>query len=166
MRRAIKREAFSLTKGTSGFQVSHTAWVIASNNLEMGLVCQRLYLTNEKIALFQIVSKLRCTLTDNGFKQAKITNLAVISNLDKLVQHSYMLSMEMRTLAWQCLSLWPQSANFNFCINKRWRVHVEVFIQDFELWGGRRRGKQDGSRIIVACETRACLLGGSGGMPP
>ena len=27
-------------------------------------------------------------------------------------------------------------------------------------------GKQDGSRVIVVCETRACLLGGSGGMPP
>ena len=33
-------------------------------------------------------------------------------------------------------------------------------------WGG---GKQDGSRMIVVCETHACLLGGSGGsggMPP
>ena len=29
-------------------------------------------------------------------------------------------------------------------------------------WGG----KQDGSRMIVACETCAYLLGGSGGMPP
>ena len=29
-------------------------------------------------------------------------------------------------------------------------------------------GKQDGSRMIVACETHACLRGGSGGMshPP
>ena len=26
--------------------------------------------------------------------------------------------------------------------------------------------KQDGSRMIVACETRACLLGGSGGISP
>ena len=31
-------------------------------------------------------------------------------------------------------------------------------------WGGGR--KQDGSRMIVVCETHACLLGGSGGMPP
>ena len=29
-------------------------------------------------------------------------------------------------------------------------------------WG---EGKQDGSRMIVVCETHACLLGGSGGMP-
>ena len=34
-------------------------------------------------------------------------------------------------------------------------------IQDFELGG-----EQDGSRMIVICETHACLLGGSGGMPP
>ena len=39
---------------------------------------------------------------------------------------------------------------------------LQGFIQDFELGGG----KQDGSRMIVACEMRACLLGGSGGMPP
>ena len=33
-------------------------------------------------------------------------------------------------------------------------------------WGGM--GKQDGSRMIVACETHACLRGGSGGVshPP
>ena len=40
-----------------------------------------------------------------------------------------------------------------------------IFIQDFEL-GGR---KQDGSRMIVVCESmpiHTCLLGGSGGMPP
>ena len=35
------------------------------------------------------------------------------------------------------------------------------FIQDFELGG-----KQDGSRMVVVCETHACLLGGSGSMPP
>ena len=29
-------------------------------------------------------------------------------------------------------------------------------------WGG----EQDGSRMIVACETCVCLLGGSGGMAP
>ena len=28
------------------------------------------------------------------------------------------------------------------------------------------RGEQDGSRMIVVCETHGCLLGGSGGMPP
>ena len=27
-------------------------------------------------------------------------------------------------------------------------------------------GKQGGSRMIVVCEMHACLLGGSGGMPP
>ena len=38
------------------------------------------------------------------------------------------------------------------------------FIQDFELGGG----KQDGSRMIVACEVCACLLGGGavGACPP
>ena len=41
-------------------------------------------------------------------------------------------------------------------------VWGQVFIQDFEMGGG----KQDGSRMIVACETHACLLGESGGMPP
>ena len=30
-------------------------------------------------------------------------------------------------------------------------------------WGA---GEQDGSRMIVACKKRGCLLGGSGGMPP
>ena len=29
--------------------------------------------------------------------------------------------------------------------------------------GGGGGGKQDGSRMIVVCETHACLLGGSGG---
>ena len=30
-------------------------------------------------------------------------------------------------------------------------------------WGAE---EQDGSRMIVACKKRGCLLGGSGGMPP
>ena len=30
------------------------------------------------------------------------------------------------------------------------------------IWGE----KQDGSGMIVVCETRVCILGGSGGMPP
>ena len=38
------------------------------------------------------------------------------------------------------------------------------FIQDFELGGGG--GKQDGSRMIVACEKRACLLRGFKGHTP
>ena len=38
------------------------------------------------------------------------------------------------------------------------------FMQDFELEGGG--GEEDGSRMIVVCEMRAFLLGGSGGMPP
>ena len=42
------------------------------------------------------------------------------------------------------------------------KLPAQGFIQDFEL-GGR---KQDGSRMIVVCETHACLLGGSGDMPP
>ena len=37
------------------------------------------------------------------------------------------------------------------------------FIQDFDLGGG---GEKIGSRMIVVCETHACLLGGSGGMFP
>ena len=41
---------------------------------------------------------------------------------------------------------------------------MQGFIQDFELGGGG--GKQDGSRMIVVCETHAWLLGGSGGMSP
>ena len=48
--------------------------------------------------------------------------------------------------------------------------HVQGFIQDFEFGGGGGGGgvvgKQDGSRMIVACKTHACLLGGSGGMLP
>ena len=47
----------------------------------------------------------------------------------------------------------------------RWMIVVSgpdpSFIQDFELGG-----KQDDSRIIVVCEMRTCLLGGSGGIPP
>ena len=39
-----------------------------------------------KSAPFQIAGKLRYTPTDNGFKQIQIAYLAVISNLDKLVQ--------------------------------------------------------------------------------
>ena len=31
---------------------------------------------------------------------------------------------------------------------------------------GEGGGEQDGSRMIVACETCVCLLGGSGGMAP
>ena len=31
---------------------------------------------------------------------------------------------------------------------------------------GEEGEEQDGSRMIVICEMHACLLGGSGGMPP
>ena len=44
--------------------------------------------------------------------------------------------------------------------NKRY-----CFIQDFELGGGRG-GEQDGSRMIVVCEMRVCLLGGLGACSP
>ena len=42
---------------------------------------------------------------------------------------------------------------------------IQGFIQDFDLGGGGG-GEQDGSRMIVACEMHACLLGGSGGYAP
>ena len=59
-----------------------------------------MYVTNEKIgAISNRWYKLQYTLTDNGFRQVKIAYLAVISNLDKLVQPSYTLSMQIRTLA-------------------------------------------------------------------
>ena len=58
-----------------------------------------------KSAPFQIAGKLRGTLRDNGFKQVQIAlYLAVINNLDKLVQLSYTLSKQIRPLAspWAC----------------------------------------------------------------
>ena len=77
-----------------------------------------------KSAQFQIAGKLRYTPTDNGFKQAQIAYLAVISNLDKLVQPCYMLPMQTRPwsglgLAKQRLPLRPQTDNFNFHVDKR-----------------------------------------------
>ena len=51
-----------------------------------------------KSAPFQIAGKLRYTPTDNGFKQVQIAYLAVISNLDKLVQPCYMLPLQIRLL--------------------------------------------------------------------
>ena len=42
-----------------------------------------------KLPLFQIAGKLQYTPTDNGFKQVQNAYLAVISNLDKLVQYCY-----------------------------------------------------------------------------
>ena len=38
--KAVKWKTFSWTQGTSSFQVLHEAGVLASNNLEMALVCQ------------------------------------------------------------------------------------------------------------------------------
>ena len=49
-----------------------------------------------KLAPFQLAGKLRGTPTDNGFEQVQIAYLAVISNLDKLVQLSYTLSKQIR----------------------------------------------------------------------
>ena len=40
---------------------------------------------------FQIAGKLRCRPTDNGFIQVQSAYLALISNLDKLIQHIYQL---------------------------------------------------------------------------
>ena len=52
-----------------------------------------------KLALFQIPGKLRYTPIDKGFKQVQIAYLAVISNLDELVQPCYMLPLQIRLLA-------------------------------------------------------------------
>ena len=52
-----------------------------------------------KSAPFQIAGKLRGILTSNGLKQVQIAYLAVISNVDKLVPLSYMLSKQIRLLA-------------------------------------------------------------------
>jgi len=52
-----------------------------------------------KSAPFQMAGKLWGTPTDNGFKQVQIAYLAVISNLNKLLQLSYMLSKQIRPLA-------------------------------------------------------------------
>ena len=57
-----------------------------------------LYVTNKKSVQFQIAGKLRYTAIDNGFKPVQIAYLAVISNLDKLVQPCYMLPMQIRPL--------------------------------------------------------------------
>ena len=48
--------------------------------------------------------KLRCIDTDNGFKQVQKAYLALISYLDKLVQPSYMLTVQISPLAtpWAC----------------------------------------------------------------
>ena len=44
--------------------------------------------------------------------------------------------------------------------NTKWRLVLQLTVS---VWDGG--GEQDGSRMIVACETHACLLRGSGGMP-
>ena len=46
-----------------------------------------------KLVPFLIAGKLLYTPTDDGLKQVQIAYLAVISNLDKLVQPCYMLSL-------------------------------------------------------------------------
>ena len=57
-----------------------------------------------KSAPFQIAGKLRYTPTDNGFKQVQIAYLAVISNLEKLVQPCYLC----KSGHWQGLGLAKQ----------------------------------------------------------
>ena len=51
-----------------------------------------------KSAPFRIAGQLRCKAADNGFKQVQIAYLALISYLDKLVQPSYTLSMQISPL--------------------------------------------------------------------
>ena len=63
-----------------------------------------------KLVPFQIAGKLRYAPTDKGFKQLQIAYLVVISNLEKLVQPSFVLPMQIRPLT---------SDNFNFRVNKR-----------------------------------------------
>ena len=58
---------------------------------------------------FQIAGKLRNAPTDKGFKQVQIAYLVVIRNLEKLVQPSSVLPMQIRLLT---------SDNFNFRVNK------------------------------------------------
>ena len=48
---------------------------------------------------FQIAGKLRCKSADNGFKKIQNDCLAMSSHLDKLVQPSYILSMQISPLA-------------------------------------------------------------------
>ena len=52
-----------------------------------------------KLASFQIAGKLRCKAADDGLKQVQFAYLAVISYLDKLVQPTYTLSMQITPLA-------------------------------------------------------------------
>ena len=51
-----------------------------------------------KSAPFRIAGQLRCKAADNGFKQVQIAYLALISYLDKQVQPSYTLSMQISPL--------------------------------------------------------------------
>ena len=51
-----------------------------------------------KSAPFRIAGQLRCKAADDGFKQVQIAYLALISYLDKLVQPSYTLSMQISPL--------------------------------------------------------------------
>ena len=81
----------------SGYQISHKTGVLASNNLEKGLIPSELYV--RKLAPFQIAGKLQYMPTHNGFKQVQIAYLAVISNIDKLVLPGYMLPLQIRALA-------------------------------------------------------------------
>ena len=66
-----------------------------------------------KSAPFQIADKLRGTLTDIGFKQIQIAYLAVISNLDKLVQLSYTLS---KSDCWEPYGLLSNACHFDLTL--------------------------------------------------
>ena len=44
-------------------------------------------------------------------------------------------------------------ANFTVPHDNDFEISLQGFIQDFELGLGGGEGKQDGSRMIVACET-------------
>ena len=62
--------------------------MLASNNFKSAEFCE----------LLQIAGKLQCIAAENGFKQVQIAYLAEIRNLDKLVQPSYTLSMQVGPL--------------------------------------------------------------------
>ena len=97
--RAAKCEAFSSTRGANSLQFSLKVGVLHLDNLNISWICQGCRYEVRKLVLFRIRGKLLCKATANGFKKVQIAYLAVISYLDKLVQPSYTLSMQIRPLA-------------------------------------------------------------------
>jgi len=97
--RATKREAFSSTQGATSLHFLLKAGVLPLDNLEIGWICQGCWYQVRKSALIRIPGKLWCKTAGNGFKQLQFPYLAVISYLDKLLQPSYMLSMQISPLA-------------------------------------------------------------------